>query len=295
MAGLKEIRIRLASVQSTQQITKAMKLVSATKLRRAQQAITQLRPYSQRLREIALNLLTNADIDELNELLKTRPVNHLTLLVITSDRGLCGAFNANVIKATLKLIQSEYKDLPKDKIQLVCIGKKGAEYFSRLKYNVDSQYVDMQNHLSDELVDKLSADLMHRFFSGKTDKITSIYNQFKNAATYLIREFNYLPLDPVRLEFAEMQNLKRDYITEPSQLELAKMIKPMVMSTLLYTFILDSSASEHGARMIAMDKATENAAELIKTLRLYYNQARQSTITREILEIVGGANALAEA
>lgn len=295
MAGLKEIRIRLASVQSTQQITKAMKLVSATKLRRAQQAITQLRPYSQRLREIALNLLTNADIDELNALLQARPVNHLTLLVITSDRGLCGAFNANVIKATLKLIQTEYKDLPKDKIQLVCIGKKGAEYFSRLKYNVDSQYVDMQNHLSDELVDKLSTDLMHRFFSGKTDKITSIYNQFKNAATYLIREFNYLPLDPVRLEFAEMQNLKRDYITEPSQLELAKMIKPMVMSTLLYTFILDSTASEHGARMIAMDKATENAAELIKTLRLYYNQARQSTITREILEIVGGANALAEA
>ena len=289
MANLKEIRIRISSTISTQQITKAMKLVSATKLRKAQGAITQMRPYSGKLFGMLANLAGSIEDASLAKYFENREVKKVLIIVLTSDRGLCGAFNSNVIKKTRSLLESKYAHLGKEKITLMCIGKKAAEFFTKLGYNVNLQYRDTFQNLTAEAGFEVGDTVFEHFLSGKYDRVDLVYNQFKNAATQIVRDDQYLPVDIDSLEASE-SNVS--YIFEPSKVEILNDLIPRALKTKLYSAMLESFASEHGARMVSMDKATENAGDLLKQLRLKYNQARQAAITNEISEIVGGAAAL---
>lgn len=289
MANLKEIRIRISSTISTQQITKAMKLVSATKLRKAQGAITQMRPYSNKLFGMLANLAGSVEDASLAKYFENREVKKVMIIVLTSDRGLCGAFNSNVIKKTRSLIENKYAHLGKENITLLCVGKKGAEFFTKLGYNVNIQYRDTFQNLSAEVGFNVGDAIFDYFLSGKYDRVDLVYNQFKNAATQIVKDDQYLPVDIDSLEASE-SNVS--YIFEPSKVEILNDLIPRALKTKLYSAMLDSFASEHGARMVSMDKATENAGELLKQFRLKYNQARQAAITNEISEIVGGAAAL---
>lgn len=289
MANLKEIRIRISSTISTQQITKAMKLVSATKLKRAQGGIVRMRPYASKLFGMLANLSGSIEDESLAKYFDNREVKKVMLVVLTSDRGLCGGFNSNVIKKTNDLLTKKYSHLGKENITLLCIGKKGAEFFSKLGYNVNTQFKDTFLDLTSENGFAVGDYVFEQFLSGEVDRVDIIFNEFKNAATQIIRDDQYLPVDKDALGASE-SNV--NYIFEPNKVEILNDLIPRALKTKLYSAMLDSFASEHGARMVAMDKATENAGDILKGLKLTYNQARQAAITNEISEIVGGAAAL---
>jgi len=291
MANLKEVRNRIQSVSSTQQITKAMKMVSAAKLRRSQDAITQLRPYSQKLSAIISNVSAEKDDSFENAFAQQREVKSVLIVVITSDRGLCGAFNSNVIKAANLLINDKYKGFAEQgKLKIVAIGKKGAEFFTKRNFDVNTTYQNLFHTLNFDSVRAAAEYAMNGFVEGEFDKIELIYNEFKNVATQIVRTEQFLPIK----ESAEVSASTTDvsYIYEPDKQYILGELIPKSLKIQFYKAVLESNASEHGARMSAMDKATDNAGELIKSLKLVYNRSRQAAITKEILEIVGGAEAL---
>ena len=284
MANLKEIRNRISSVGSTMQITSAMKMVSAAKLKRAQDAILQMRPYANKLTELLVNLSSSLDSAEGGEFSTERKISNVLLVPITSNRGLCGGFNANIIKQTLSLI-NDYKD---NNISILSIGKKSSEYFKNNNYTPISTHDEVFNNLNYESIAQISDDIMQMYLDEKFDKVILVYNQFKNAATQNVMSENYLPVESPE----EDDSTIGDYIFEPEKKEIIEQLIPKSLKTQLFKAVLDSHASEHGARMTAMHKATDNASELKKDLTLSYNKARQAAITAEILEIVGGAEAL---
>ena len=282
MANLKEIRNRISSVSSTMQITSAMKMVSAAKLKKAQDAITAMRPYSDKLTQMLVDLSTSVDFE--NIYLKPRKVNNKLLVCITSNRGLCGAFNSNVIKHCSEIAASS-----SEKVSFFCIGKKGSDILSK-NFNVIETNNDIFDELSFENISVIGDLLMNKFLSKDFDKIEIVYNKFKNAATQIVTSEQFLPIENNKSEDDHKDS--SDYIFEPSQIEIISELIPKSLKTQLYKSIRDSYASEHGARMTAMHKATDNATELRDQLKLTYNKARQAAITNEILEIVGGAEAL---
>ena len=285
MANLKEIRSRITSVSSTMQITSAMKMVSAAKLKRAQDAITQMRPYANKLSELLQNLSSNLDSSDSSVYSKQREVNNVLIVAITSNRGLCGGFNANIIKKTKLIIEESY---PKAKTSIISIGKKSSEHFKKNGYEVISTHDDLYNEISFSAISKIAEEIMTVFVNGEYDRVYLVYNQFKNAATQNVIQESFLPVQNEN----DKTTQKTDYIFEPSQTKIVNSLIPKSLKTQLFKAILDSHASEHGARMTAMHKATDNASELKKDLTLTYNKARQAAITGEILEIVGGAEAL---
>ena len=285
MANLKEIRNRITSVGSTMQITSAMKMVSAAKLKRAQDAITQMRPYANKLTELLVNLSSSLDSAEGGEFSSERTINNVLLVPITSNRGLCGGFNANIIKQTTALIREDFAG---KNVSILSIGKKSSEYFKNNNYNVVSIHDEIYGDLNYESVSNISESIMQDYLDLKYDKVILVYNQFKNAATQNVMREDYLPVESPNDENASIG----DYIFEPQKKEIIEQLIPKSLKTQLFKAVLDSHASEHGARMTAMHKATDNASELKKDLTLSYNKARQAAITAEILEIVGGAEAL---
>ena len=285
MANLKEIRNRITSIKSTMQITSAMKMVSAAKLKKAQDAIIAMRPYSSKLTELLQNLSATLDGDTGGAYSKQREVSKVLLVVVTSNRGLCGGFNSSITKEVVKTISEKYTDVSVD---LFAIGKKGADVLSK-EYNVVATRNDIYDELTFDNVAAIAEKLMNLFAEGTYDKIELVYNQFKNAATQLPQVEQFLPIKPIEGGEAITNS---DYIFEPSKLEIVEALIPKSLKTQLYKAIRDSFASEHGARMTAMHKATDNATDLRDELLLTYNKARQAAITNEILEIVGGAEAL---
>jgi F-type H+-transporting ATPase subunit gamma len=285
MANLKEIRNRITSVGSTMQITSAMKMVSAAKLKRAQDAIVQMRPYANKLTELLVNLSSSLDASEGGGFSSSRDVNSVLIVTITSNRGLCGGFNANVIKSAISLTKKTYKG---KNIDIISIGKKSSKFFRKSDLNLISSHDDIYLDLSYENISSISESIMNNYLEGKYDKVVLVYNQFKNAATQKIMNESYLPVEAP----SEQDIMIGDYIFEPQKKEIVEELIPKSLKTQLYKALLDSHASEHGARMTAMHKATDNASELKKELTLSYNKARQAAITAEILEIVGGAEAL---
>lgn len=284
MANLKEIRNRIASVSSTMQITSAMKMVSAAKLKKAQDAITAMRPYAEKLTELLGNLSSTLDADTGGEYTTQREVKNVLVVAITSNRGLAGAFNSNVIKEVRNLTDNVYAG---KNVHYITIGKKGNDSLKRTD-KVQMNNNGIFDNLTFDNVAEVSDQLVAMFVQGKYDKIVLVYNQFKNAATQIIRTEQFLPLVPAQAE----ANASVDYIFEPSKEEIVLTLIPKMLKTQLYKAIRDSFASEHGARMTAMHKATDNATALRNQLKLTYNKARQAAITNEILEIVGGAEAL---
>lgn len=292
MANLKEIRVRIQSVKSTRQITSAMKMVSAAKLRKAQDAIIQMRPYANKLHEILENLTSSLDEESGSIFAQEREPEHVLLIVITSNRGLCGAFNSNVVKKVIQVIEEEYS-LPKenDHLEIMSIGKKGSDLLLSKDYQPDFNLHEMLDVLSFENVVPVVTDIMKQFVEGKYDKVEIFYNQFKNAANQELLREQFLPI--LREEkFEDRFETQPDFILEPSTQQIIDELIPKSLKIQFYKTLLDSNASEHGARMTAMHKATDNATELIRELHLSYNKARQSAITKEILEIVSGAEAL---
>ncbi len=295
MSGkLKEVRERISSVKNTQQITKAMKMVSAAKLRRAQQAIVQMRPYADKLGQMLKNILSNLEGDAETSFGVQRSINKVCIVVVTSNRGLAGAFNTNVCKATQKLIQEKYTEHHNNgNLSLLFIGKKGRDYFKSRISGVTfiEDYLDLFADLSFDHVLQVSKLLMNQFEVEAFDRIEVVYSRFKNAATQIPTAVQFLPVEKLEQEEGD-SNQKAHYVFEPSQEELLEYLVPSILQTQFHKFLLDTHAAEHGARMTAMDKASENANELLKELKITYNKARQESITKEILEIVGGAAAL---
>lgn len=287
MANLKEIRSRITSVASTMQITSAMKMVSAAKLKKAQDGITQMRPYSEKLQEILSNLTSSLDMSE-NEYAQDREVKNTLIVAVTSNRGLCGGFNNNIIKSTNHYIANN----PNEKVSVLGLGKKAQDAFKRTDFYLTDYKEDLTQVYDDikfENIEHLGEYLMEVYKEGKFDKIYLFYNRFKNAATQDIMNEQFLPVEQTA---SEEKTNSIDYIFEPSKEEIVEELIPKSLKTQLYKAVLDSWASEHGARMTAMHKATDNADALKKELTLSYNKARQAAITNEILEIVGGAEAL---
>ena len=285
MANLKEIRNRIASVSSTMQITSAMKMVSAAKLKKAQDAITMMRPYSSTLKQLIQNLSSSLNGDSQNPYYQVRSKKSILLVSITSNRGLCGAFNTNIIKRTMQLAGEDYED---KKVSLMTIGKKGSEILSKTG-KVVSSHDNLFDNLNYNDVGKIAQLVMDNFEEKIYDEVVLIYNRFKNAATQIVQVEPFLPIIPTE-ETKTSSNT--DYIFEPSQAEIVNELLPKSLKIQLFKALRDSFASEHGARMTAMHKATDNATDLRDQLKLTYNKARQATITNEILEIVGGAEAL---
>jgi F-type H+-transporting ATPase subunit gamma len=291
MSGaLKEVRNRIKSVQSTQQITKAMKMVSAAKLRRAQDAITQMRPYSEKLQEMLSNIVSNTEVEAGGALTQERPVEKVLIILITSDRGLCGGYNANLIKLARTTIAEKYATQnQKGNVTVWGIGKRGYESMTKLGYKTNIAYKDIFLQLSFENVQAASQAAMDAFTKGEFDVVEIVYSEFKNAATQRFHLERFLPIPKVqKVEGAT----KADFIFEPNKEKLIAELMPKILNTQLYKAVLDANASEHGARMTAMDKASENANELLKALKISYNRARQAAITTELTEIVSGAAAL---
>ena len=282
MANLKEIRNRISSVSSTMQITSAMKMVSAAKLKKAQDAITAMRPYSDKLTQMLVNLSSSVDFE--NVYLSPRKVKNKLVVCITSNRGLCGAFNSNVIKKCTEIANSS-----DESVSFLCIGKKGADILSK-NHNVVQTNNEIFDDLTFENISAIAEKLMSMFLNKEFDSVQIVYNKFKNAATQIVIQEQYLPIENNDSENDQKES--SDYIFEPSQVEIISELIPKSLKTQLYKSIRDSYASEHGARMTAMHKATDNATELRDQLKLTYNKARQAAITNEILEIVGGAEAL---
>jgi F-type H+-transporting ATPase subunit gamma len=291
MANLKEVRIRIASVQSTQQITKAMKMVSAAKLKRATNAIIQLRPYATKLKEILANLSASLEGSS-SPFIQVREPNKVLVVAVSSNRGLAGAFNMNVIKATNNLIAEKYSEqLKKGNVKIIAIGKKSQDFYEKRNYNTIGNNNELYAALTFENVTKITESIMDGFIKGEFDEVQVVYNRFKNAAVQIVTTEQLLPLSKVvDADAGKKSNV--DYILEPSQVEIVEQLIPKSIKIQLYKAILDSHASEHGARMTSMDKATENAGDLLKALKLSYNQARQAAITTELTEIVSGAAAL---
>lgn len=268
-----------------------MKLVSATKLRKAQNAIVQMRPYAEKLQGILVNLADSIDSDSLAAYFEKREPKKVLLIVLTSDRGLCGAFNANVIKQTNLLINGKYAtQAAAGNVTVLPVGKKAFEYFGRTKMKVNNAFRETFLSLNAETGFGIAEHVLEAFKKREFDAVEIVYNKFKNAGTQLLTAEQFLPINVN--DFAKAGAAKNDYIFEPSQTEILEELVPRILKTTLYRTLLDSFASEHGARMVAMDKATDNAGELLKALRLQYNRARQAAITNEISEIVGGAAAL---
>jgi len=292
MPGLKEVRIRIASVNTTKQVTSAMKMVSAAKLRRAQGAILKLRPYANKLSWLMSELSNSSDLPKDIIYFKKRKVQKILLVVITSNRGLCGAFNTNIIKATLSRINDHYSDInKKGELQLLCVGKKASDFFSKRRFNIIESYDHVYDDLTYEKTNELANKLMAFYNSGTYDRIEIIYNQFKNAASQILTTEQFLPIEKIATgTHTPPSNV--DYIFEPNKDVILKELVPKSLKIQIYKAILDSWASEQGSRMSAMQKATDNAEELMKSLKLSYNKARQASITNEIIEIVSGVNAL---
>ncbi len=294
-ANLKEVRERITSVKSTQQITKAMKMVSAAKLRRAQQAIQQMRPYANKLNEMLVNILSNLEGDASTSFGTEREVKNPVVVVVTSSRGLCGAFNSNVIKGAVAKINESFDAQRKTgNLTIVCVGKKGYDYFKK-RYencNIVTDYVELFNDLSFDNVAQVSQMLMDGFKAEKYDAIYVAYGRFRNAAMQFPEVDQFLPVKKLEKKEGDKKGHKADYIFEPSKEALLEHLIPSILQTQFQKYCLDTHASEHGARMTAMDKATENAEDLVKELKISYNKARQEAITRELSEIVGGAAAL---
>ncbi|HWH62452.1 MAG TPA: ATP synthase F1 subunit gamma [Ginsengibacter sp.] len=291
MSGaLKEVRNRIQSVKSTQQITKAMKMVSAAKLRRAQDAIVQMRPYAQKLQEMLSNIVSSAEGDVRMALAVERPVQKVLVIVITSDRGLCGGYNSNLIKLAKQVIHDKYANIAaKTNAGILPLGKKGYEHFSKNKFKVIDHYWNIFSELSFKHVASVAKFVMDAFEKGEVDAVELVYSEFKNAAT---QKFTVEQFLPVKRSEKKKGEAKADFIYEPDKNTLIEELMPKILNTQLYKAMLDAHASEHGARMTAMDKATENAEELLKTLKISYNRARQAAITTELTEIVSGAAAL---
>jgi len=288
MANLKEIRNRISSVNSTMQITSAMKMVSAAKLKRAQDAITQMRPYAEKLQEILSNVASNVESTE-GVYSEERGSNNMLIVAINSNRGLCGGFNSSIIKEITK-IKSRYSDA---NIKVLPIGKKAHEHYTKTKeIHLDGfgeRPYDVYGELTFDNVAKIADEVMNQFKDGTWDKVIVVYNKFKNAAVQIVMTEQFLPVLPPKGAAA---NQSTDYIYEPSEEEIITELIPRSLKVQLYKGILDSNAGEHGARMTAMHKATDNAKDIKDELKLFYNKARQAAITNEILEIVGGAEAL---
>ncbi len=291
MANLKEIRTRITSVSSTKKITSAMKMVSAARLRKAQDAVTQIKPYSNKLSELLKDLSMALDDKNDNPYAKKREIEKVLLVIVSSNRGLCGAFNSNIVKKTIELVNTKYKkQFENQNVDFFIFGKKGEEILSAKSYK--KNIVNSNHKIFDKInFEKIIPDanfLMSSFIEEKYDKIDIIYNSFKNAASQIIKNENFLPIS------IELKNktINNDYIFEPNEEDIMKILVPKSLKIQIYKSLLDSIASEHGARMTAMHKATDNATEMIKQLKLNYNKARQSIITNEIIEIVSGAEAL---
>jgi F-type H+-transporting ATPase subunit gamma len=292
MAGqLKEVRNRIKSVQSTQQITKAMKMVSAAKLRRAQDAIIQMRPYAQKLQEMLSNIVSNVESSDLNiKLAEDRAAEKVLLIVITSDRGLAGAYNANIIKTAKQTIKDKYpSQFAKGNITIWNIGKKGWESLTKGGYKTSDTYKDLFLNLHFDNVQEVSKAAMSAFENKQFDAVEVVYSEFKNAATQRFSSEQFLPIPKVAKQTGSK---KADFIFEPAKEQLIAELMPKILNTQLYKAVLDAQASEHGARMTAMDKASDNANEILRTLKISYNRARQAAITTELTEIVSGAAAL---
>jgi F-type H+-transporting ATPase subunit gamma len=293
MANLKEVRDRIKSVKNTQQITKAMKMVSAAKLRKAQQAIVQMRPYANKQNEMLRNILSALGGGADTSFGKERVVKKACVVVVTSNRGLCGAFNTNVIKEAVAIIQAKYSEVVAEgNLTILPIGKKGNEFFRKNypEINRIEDYVDLFSDLSFDNVAQVSQRLMDAFEANEYDMIDAAYGRFKNAATQFAEVEQWLPVP--KIESDPDAKGTANYIFEPNEQELLEHLVPSILQTSFHKYLLDTHASEHGARMTAMDKASENANELLNDLKLSYNKARQEAITSEILEIVGGAAAL---
>jgi len=293
MANLKEIRNRITSISSTMQITSAMKMVSAAKLRKAQNAVTQMRPYANKLQEILSNLSASLDSSE-GVYSAEREVQNVLLVSITSNRGLCGGFNNNIIKSVKRLAENEYKG---SNVTVLSIGKKSSEAFKNTELGIQGTLLPRHSetiwdNLTYENSSEIAEKLMEQFAEGHQDKIVIVYNQFKNAAVQLVQEEQFLPVLPPEINETEVNGDSADYIFEPNKESILEEMIPKSLKTQLFKALLDSQASEHGARMTAMHKATDNAQELQDDLKLVYNKARQAAITNEILEIVAGAEAL---
>jgi len=285
MANLKEIRTRITSVKSTRQITSAMKLVSAAKLRKAQNKVTQLRPYADKLHFIIDQIAPSLAEDKHFKLIQTRPIEKVLIVIITSNRGLCGAFNANAVKSAMAFIKENYDDKA---VELMCIGRKAADIAKKYPYTIVRKETEIFDNLTFEAASELANDLISEFENGKYDAIRVVYNSFKNAATQEIMAESFLPLEMKADESQET----RDYIFEPAKIEIGRELVPKMLKIQLFKALLDSNAAEHGARMTAMHQATDNATDLLHELTLQYNKARQAAITNEIMEIVSGAEAL---
>lgn len=291
MSGaLKEVRNRIKSVQSTQQITKAMKMVSAAKLRRAQDAITQMRPYAQKLQEMLSNIVSNSEGEINMALAADRPVNNVLIIVVTSDRGLCGGYNSNLIKLAKQTIREKYPtQQAQGKVFVLPIGKKGWEHFTKNGFKVYDQFWDIFSGLSFEKVQAAAQYAMTAFSNKEIDAVEVIYSEFRNAGTQVFVAEQFLPVVKVAPVAGQK---KADFIYEPGKEVLINELMPKILNTQLFKAVLDANASEHGARMTAMDKASDNANELLKSLKISYNRARQAAITTELTEIVSGAAAL---
>jgi F-type H+-transporting ATPase subunit gamma len=293
--GLKEVRERIKSVMGTQQITKAMKMVSAAKLRKAQNAIVQMRPYSERLNRMLSNILSNLDGDASTSFGKARPVKKALIVVVTSNRGLCGAFNTNINKEAVMLINTKYGEQRRNGgVTVLFIGKKGYDFFRRrffdLKFNTD--FIHVYDQPAYENVSAVARGLMEEFSKGQYDAIEVVYSHFRNAATQFPVVEQWLPVPKLEAAPGKVARKKADYIFEPGKEQLLETLVPSILQLSFHKTVLDTQAGEHGARMTAMDKATDNAEELLKALRINYNKARQEAITTELGEIVGGAAAL---
>ena len=291
MSGaLKEVRNRIKSVQSTQQITKAMKMVSAAKLRRAQDAITQMRPYAQKLQEMLSNIVSSSEGDISMALAAERPVEKVLMIIVTSDRGLCGGYNSNLIKLTKATINEKYSTQnSKGNVQILPIGKKGYEHFTKNGFKVIDAFWDIFTGLSFDKVQAAAKYAMEQFAAKEVDAVEVVYSEFKNAGSQLFIAEQFLPIKKIN---AVKGQKKSDFIFEPNKEVLIAELMPKILNTQLYKAVLDANASEHGARMTAMDKASDNANELLKSLKISYNRARQAAITTELTEIVSGAAAL---
>jgi F-type H+-transporting ATPase subunit gamma len=294
MAGLKEVRERIKSVKSTQQITKAMKLVSASKLKRATNQITQMRPYAEKLQDVMHNILSTTDLSDVSlGLGEARPVQKVLIVVLTSDRGLCGGFNSNLLKSSKKLIVEKYSHLSSKQIVIMPIGKKAYDFYRKSSYTILDEYYMLFQNLSFEQSSEIAQFLMDSFLSKDFDKVDIVYSKFKNAAVQEFMQESFLPVAKAEVNTTSSSKAKsQDYIFEPNKVQLLEELIPKIIKTTFHRFALDNSASEHGARMIAMDGATNNASDIIKRLEIEYNKARQAAITNQIMEIVGGAAAL---
>lgn len=291
MPSLKEVRTRIASVKSTQQITRAMKMVAASKLRKAQNSILQLRPYARKLYEILQNITASLETSGESIYSSRTEVKNVLLVVFTSNRGLCGAFNANVIKSVNNLIHTEYEQYNNQgSLKLVTIGKYATHYFTRRKFNVSASYDEVYDDLTFRAAADIAMKIMDDYVSRDYDKVILVYNQFKNPAVQKLVHEQFLPV--ATKESTEIMEAKIDFIFEPDKEEIIQELVPRSLKIQFYKALLDSFASEQGARMTAMHLATDNATELLKDLRMSYNKARQAAITRELIEIVSGAEAL---